>query len=140
MQQCKIERKKIRVNKFLNEVPIYSKDKRGTNITILILHILFLLQQGKYGVIIDRMESLKTYAHRYLRKDDTYRSNCFIKMLMQLPAADFHKQGVIRKAQKYWEKLQAVPLEVANQSAEIEIVPYEMLWEFVLESLDNRFH
>lgn len=132
--------KKFRLNKFLNEVPTYSKDKKGINISIIILHILFLLQQKKYGVIIDRMESLKTYAHRYLRKDDTYRSNCFIKMLMQLPAADFHRQGVLRKAQKYWEKLQEVPLEVANQSAEIEIVPYEMLWEFVLESLDDRFH
>ncbi len=132
--------KKFRIKKFLNEVPTYSKDKRGNNITILILHILFLLQQKKYGEIIDRVESLKTYAHRYLRQDDTFRSNCFIKMLLQLPAASFHKKGVIRKAKKYWDKLLSVPLEEANQSSELEFIPYESLWEFVLDSLDNKFH
>lgn len=132
--------KKFRIAKFLNEVPTHSKDKRGSNITILILHILFLLHQKKYGAIIDRMESLKTYTHRYLRKDDTFRSNCFIKMLLQLPATSFHKEAVLRKADKYWKKLQSVPLEKANQAPEVEVVPYEMLWEYVLESLDNKFH
>ncbi len=132
--------KKFRIKKFLNEVPSYSKDKRGNNITILILHILFLLEQEKYGEIIDRMESLKTYSHRYLRQNDTFRSNCFIKMLLQLPAASFHKTGVKRKAKKYLDKLLSVPLEKANQNADVEIIPYETLWEFVLDSLDNKFH
>ncbi len=132
--------KSFRINKFLNEMPTYSKDKYGINITILILHILFLLLDGRYGEIIDRTESLKTYTHRYLRKDHTFRSNCFIKMLMQLPASSFHKEAVVRKAEKYKKKLLSVPLEEANQSVEIEIVPYEMLWEFVLDSLDNKFH
>ncbi len=130
----------FKLNRFLNEVPFYSRDKTGTNTIILILHILFLLHQQKYSIIIDRVESLKTYSHRYLRQDDTFRSNCFIKMLLQLPAASFHKKGVIRKAKKYWDKLQTVPLEKANQSVELEIVPYETLWEFVLDSLDNKFH
>ena len=132
--------KTFRINKFLNEMPTYSKDKYGINITILILHVLFLLLDGRYGEIIDRMESLNTYTHRYLRKDHTFRSNCFIKMLLQLPAASFHKEAVIRKAKKFKDKLESVPLEEANQSVEIEIVPYEMLWEFVLDSLDNKFH
>ena len=132
--------KKFRISKFLNEVPLYSKDKRGSNITIIILQILFLLHEKKYDAIIDRMESLKMYVHRYLRKDDTFRSSCFIKMLMQLPAASFHKAGVIRKTKKFRERLEEVPLEIANQRAELEIVPYEMLWEFVLEELDHKFH
>lgn len=132
--------KKFRLSKFLNEVPTFSKDKRGANVTILILQVLFLLQQGQYDKIIDRMEPLKTYNHRYLRKDDTFRSNCFIKMLLQLPKNSFHKAAVLRKADKYWEKLKSVPINVANQSSEIEIVPYETLWQYILESLDNGFH
>nr|MBX2875750.1 hypothetical protein [Saprospiraceae bacterium] len=88
----------------------------------------------------DKMESLQAYTHRYLREDDTYRSNCFIKMLLCLPAASFHKKAVLRKADKYWKKLQSKPIEQANQSAELEIVPYEMLWEFVLEGLDEKWH
>jgi hypothetical protein len=132
--------KKFRVSKFLNEVPIFSKDKRGNNITILIIQMLFLLQKGQYDKVIDRMEAINAYCNRYLRNDDTYRSNCFIKMLLQLPKAHFNKTAAIRKADKFVQKLKKVPLEQANQSNELEIVPYEMLWEFVLESLDNRFH
>lgn len=119
-------------------MPIYSKDKRDANISILILQMLFLLHQKKYNEIIDRAESLKTYTYRYLRRDDTFRSHCFIRMLLTLPDCSFHKAAVLRKADQYWQQLKEVPLNVAKQSAEIEIVPYEMLWEFVLESLDER--
>jgi tetratricopeptide (TPR) repeat protein len=130
----------FRISKFLNEVPNYSKDKQGINIPILIIQILFLLHQQKYDEIIDRTESLKTYVHRYLRRDGTFRSNCFIKMLLCLPSASFHKAGVIRRAKKYVDLLQSVPIGEANQSPEVEIIPYETLWEFVLESLDTKFH
>lgn len=116
-------------------MPIYRQDKRGANISILILQILFLLHQKKYNAIIDRAESLRQYTYRYLRRDDTFRSHCFIRMLLTLPECSFNKTAVLRKADKYWQQLQAMPLNVAKQSAEIEIVPYETLWEFVLEEL-----
>ena len=44
----------FRLARFLNNVPSFSKDKRGMNINILILQVLFLLRQGKRGEIIDR--------------------------------------------------------------------------------------
>ncbi len=133
--------RKFRTSKFLNEVPIYTKDKRGHNISILILQVLLLLQEGRHPEIVDRIEPLKTYNERYLRKDDsTFRSNCFIKMLLELPKNAFHKAAVVRKAQRYRKRLREVPLNVANQSSEVEIIPYEMLWDMILESLDHQFH
>lgn len=132
--------KTFRLSKFLNEVPEYSKDKRGANISILILQILFFLHQKKYNDIIDRVESLKTYTYRYLLRDDTFRSSCFIKMLVTVSDASFHKKAVLRKAEKYRKKLEEVPLHKANQSAELEVVPYETLWEMVLAELDNDWH
>ncbi|RMG80319.1 MAG: hypothetical protein D6714_14840 [Bacteroidetes bacterium] len=131
--------KKFRYSRFINEVVVYSKDKRGYNITFLILQILFLLQQKKYDQVIDRTESINMYCHRYLRQDETLRSNCFIKMLMTLPAARFNRTAAIRRTQKLAEKLKSVPIEKASQSSELEIIPYETLWEFVLESLDHNF-
>jgi hypothetical protein len=131
--------KKFRLNKFLNEIPGYSKDKRGMNISVLILHILFLLHQKEYGKIIDRVEALRTYTHRYLRKDATFRSNCFIKMLLQLPNANFHRVAVERKTADLRKKLSSVGI-INNQSAELEILPYEVLWEFVLDSLEYKIY
>lgn len=132
------EIKKFRFGKFLNEVPNHSKDKKGSNITILILQILFLLEDRKYDVLIDKAEALKIYTQRYLKGDGTFRSNCFIKMLLSLPAGNFERAQVEQKAQKHLDHLLSMPIEKARQSAELEIMPYEMLWEFVLESLERN--
>ncbi|MEM6966470.1 MAG: hypothetical protein AAF573_17025 [Bacteroidota bacterium] len=133
-------KKKFKLGKFLNEVPTYSTDRRGYNIPILIIQFLFLLQQKKYGIVIDKVEALNAYCYRHLKKDDTFRSNCFIKMLLLLPKCDFHKTAVERKSKLLLNKLKSVPLEEARQSAEVEIVPYEDLWEIVLDMLDHKFH
>lgn len=126
--------------KLLNETVAYSKDKRGMNIPILIIQILFLINRKEYNKSIDRMDAIKRYSSRYLRKGDNFRSNCFARMLLQIPNANFHKNGVKRKTAQLLERLKAVPLNVANQTHEIEIIPYETLWQFVLESLENKFH
>ena len=59
-------------------------------------------------------------------------------MLLQLPKANFHREAVVRKAKKYYDKLTENPSNLKMQASEIEIMPYEMLWEYVLDSLDNK--
>lgn len=122
---------KFRVSRFLNDVPIYSKDKRGNNIAIIILQIMFHLKSNEKGKIIDKMETLKTYAYRYLRRDDTFRSNCFIHMLLCLPKAHFHPISLQRHARNYVNRLGTF------QSGEVEIIPYEKLWKEVLRILEE---
>lgn len=128
---------KFRLYKFLNEIPAFAKDKRGLNIAVLIVHVLFLLKDKKYSDIIDRIDALNQYCHRYLRRDDTYRSNCFIKMLLKIAKADFNKQRAIRYAEPLAKKLNSVPLFLSDQTVEVEIIPYEDLWDMVLSLLDS---
>ncbi len=127
--------KEFRLGRFLNEVSHFSKDKRGLNISLLILHVLFLLQDRKYSKIIDRVDALNQYCYRYLRRDETFRSNCFIKMLTQMVKADFNRIRTERYVEPLWKKLKSVPLHVAEQGIEVEIIPYEDLWPMVLEML-----
>ncbi|MCB0553191.1 MAG: hypothetical protein KDD02_06530 [Phaeodactylibacter sp.] len=131
---------KFRLGRFLNQTPIFSKDKRGMNVAILVIQTLFLIQQKKYNRAIDRLEAIEKYCNRYLRKDDTIRSYYFIKMLLAIPMASFHRRRVARHAAPYLEKLKKTPLESARQSYKIEIVPYEQLWEFALDSLEERVY
>lgn len=130
--------RRFRVNKFLNEVPIYEADKRGNNITILIIQLMFLLHRRQYNAVIDRVEALQQYCYRYLRKDETFRSNCFIKMILELPKASFHRNAVLRKTENYHQRLKEFPLAISRQSAEVELVPYEKLWDLVLEMLEMK--
>lgn len=129
--------KTFRLGKFLNEVPLFSNDKRGLNISILILQMLFYLLDRKFGKFIDRMDALNQYSYRYLRNDETLRSNCFVKMILKIPDANYHPVAVQRHVQKYHKKLLSTTQEISEQSAEIEIIPYENLWEMVLELLEK---
>lgn len=125
----------FRLGRFLNEVPIFSKDKRGLNVAILTIQILLLIREEKYDQAIDRIEAIEKYCARYLHKDETIRSYYFIKMLLCIPAASFDPETVEEKAEKYKRKLLENSQESAHQTHKVEIVPYEKLWEFALASL-----
>lgn len=131
-------KKNFRIAKFLNNVPVFSKDKTGINISILIIHCLLLIAQGKKSKVIDRTEALQTYTYKYLKNDDSLRSNCFIKMLIKMVAANFHKKRTIHKTEKLFDKLKATPTFEKGQSNYVEIVPYEKLWDICLGQLSNK--
>ena len=57
-------------------------------------------------------------------------------MLLQLPAGHFHPIAVKRKAAPYLARLQSMPIDLAKQDHELEVVPFEVLWERVLEALE----
>ncbi len=140
----KMERKfpetaaRFRISKFHNEVPNYSKDKQGMNIPVLIVQILFSISDQNFHQSVDRIEAIEKYCSRYLKHNETYRSNCFIKALLQIPGAAFHREAVIRKADKYITQLKKQPLDVSYQAYEIEIIPYEHLWEMALSTMNNQ--
>jgi hypothetical protein len=129
------ESRRFHLHKFLNEVPIYSKDKRGLNISILILQILYLLDRKDWNGIIGRTESLKVYASRHLKRDDTFRSNCFVKMMLTMEKKDFDREETSRIAGKYFSKLQSSRFDYRGDLGSLEVIPYERLWENVLSRL-----
>jgi len=128
---------KFRTKKFINEFSGSIHDKSGNNIVLITLQIMFLLLDKDYSSIIDKVDALKAYTHRHLRRYETFRTNCFVKMIMQLDKGDFHPMAVQRKAEPYYQKLLSVPLSKAKQDYDLEIIPYETLWSFILESLPS---
>ena len=124
--------------RFLNDVPKFSKDKRGLNISILIIQFLFLLLDRKYSKLIDRLDAIKQYSYRYLKNDETYRSNLFIKMLLKVADADFHPIAANRYTKEMYAKLLESNPSANFQSTEIEVVQYEKLWDIVLELLEKN--
>ena len=61
-------------------------------------------------------------------------------MLLTIPENSFHRAGVLRKAEKYFRKMEEFPQNLAAQSYEVEVIPYEDLWEFVVNTLENTHH
>ncbi|WP_367393032.1 hypothetical protein [Lewinella sp. LCG006] len=130
----------IRLGKFINAVPSFAKDKRGMNIPVLIIQMAFLILQHKYDSATERIDALNKYCDRYLKTNDpNFRCNCFIKMLVQIPKSHFHRSGVERKAEPYLRKIQRIAINFNNQAHELEILPFEHLWEHILGALENKF-
>jgi len=125
----------FKLGKFLNTTPVFSKDKRGINVSILLMHIAFLLQRKDYNAIIDRTDSLNQYAYRYLRKDDSFRSNCMIKMVIQMTKADFHPVRTARYTADLRKQLSNVTLAGSGENIEVEIIPFEVLWDIMTKAL-----
>jgi len=132
--------KKFKMSKFINDISLFTKDKRGMNISILIVQILYAVAERDYDKSVDRIETIDKYCSRYLKEKDTLRSNCFIKMLLQIPIANFHREATSRKADRYLKLLKSEEAGSASQAHEIEIVPYEALWDMAIESLQLKIY
>lgn len=125
--------KKFRVHKFMNDIFIFSQDKKGLNIPILVIHICYLLMYQKYNTIIDKMEGLEKYRQRYLSTEKHRRSDIFIKMLLLFFKNNFDPKIAANDAQKYLNELAEHPFNVLTSDHELEIIPYEHLWEMILD-------
>ena len=130
------ESKKFRVSKLLNEVPVFSKDKRGMNIPLLIVQIFFLLLDDRFDEADYRIEAVMKYYQRHLKEDDqSYRTNCFLKMLEALKSSGFDKRIAPEKIESWMSKLEKIPLDISSQAHEIEVIPYPRQWQLGLECL-----
>jgi len=126
---------KFKLAKFINETPIFSKDKSGINIAIIVIKLLLLLQERRFSQVLDEVEAVEQYCYRHLRGDNAQRSYFFLKMLLHVPTSGFDPAVSATKAERFLDKLKEIPLQIANQTHEIEVIPYEALWEIVMESL-----
>lgn len=122
---------------FVRELPTYSKDKRGFYVSIIIVQILFMLEWGNIDGIIDRIESIKRYIGRYLRRPEYHRSYCFMKLLLIMEKKNFDPVAVRAAGKRYYEKL--TPSDNQDMSAldTLEIIPLDDLWVNILRTLER---
>ncbi|MEO0733382.1 MAG: hypothetical protein AAFZ52_11145 [Bacteroidota bacterium] len=134
------KRGNFRLQRFLNKLPTYAKEKRGINVLILVLHTIFLIILERFDEVIDRVEALEKYCSRYLTNDSHLRSNCFIKMLTATVKGNFHAVATKRYAQRYQERLLDTKPDLIDRVGNLEIIPYEKLWEILQRYLGTTIH
>ncbi|NET33761.1 MAG: hypothetical protein F6K19_17355 [Cyanothece sp. SIO1E1] len=124
-----------KLGKFLNQTIQFSADKKGMNINIRILQILIYLLRSDFDKIIDARKALEDYAYRYLKDDmTTRRSQLFFLLLFQLVRHSFDWSATKAYTQELLAELKTTPRHLST--IDIEVVPYEMLWEKVGEVLN----
>ena len=127
----------FRVNKFLNQVPNYSKDKKGMNVPILIAQFLFLLQSKEFDRAHDKLTALRKYRVKHFNTEDGYyRTQLFIRMLCSVAGTAFNKKLFLKKTADMIKTVTRIPKGHPDQHFKIEIIPYEVLWQWVVNCLD----
>lgn len=51
----------FRLNRFLNDIPILAQDKRGLNVPVLMLQILWVMSEKDYDAYLQRLEAVSQY-------------------------------------------------------------------------------
>lgn len=98
----------------------------------MIAQVLFLIEKNSYSAATERIDRLKNYANRQLKKDDYFRTIQFIRLLQQLSKVDFRHDSV-SNVDKYYSRFSEQPFKYRGLLNELEIIPYEKLWSMVLE-------
>lgn len=129
---------KRKTTSYFRSTTVFDRDTRGLQVAMIIGELLYNILDRDYESMENKLVSLKEYCSRYLKKNnENYRSNCFIKMLLEIPKANFHPVAARRKAAKYHQKLLDHPLEMAMQAIEVEIIPFEQLWHIIIHYLQS---
>ena len=115
-------------------VPEFTRDKRGHNVAILVFQLLYYLRQRELEPVLTRLERLRKYQQRHLRDAATLRSRTLLRLLMLLPEAEFDPVVLAKRGQHRLAQLSQAPM-VGDADAEVEIIPYERLWELTLDIL-----
>ena len=135
---------KFRLTRWLNDMPLYSLDKRGGNIPLLILQLHFLIAEYKdnpvlYDSICNRVEALRKYVSRNLdRGSEHYRTDCFLGLVQLLPKYLNAPEMLPGAAQPILQKMSSVKIDLLDSSFETEVVPYERQWEWIQAQLMPR--
>ncbi len=127
-------RKNFRLSRFLNDPILYPKDQRIFTVLLIVAQILFLLEKKSYNAVAERIDRLKSYANRQLKKEEFHRAVQFIRLLQQLFKADFVPEN-LTNVDKYYERLIETPFKYRGLITELEVIPYEKLWNLILDRL-----
>ena len=130
-------KKKFRPKKLLTEPLLFPKSMKMYSVIYTILQVLFFLEEQNYEEAIEKVERLKSFSTRQLKKEEDFRTIQFIRLLQQLAKAnfDFSRIGVYKK---YLERLDEVPFRYRGLINELEIIRYEDLWALILQRINVK--
>jgi hypothetical protein len=126
----------FRLTKFMNDVTVFGRDSSGMKISVLIIEVALTLVSQNYGKMIDASDALEKYRQRHVSKDNAlYRHNIMIKMIEKIPRCAFGKVQVKKVTEVLFRNMKQVPMQTDGQSAQSEIIPFEEMWDFIVNTL-----
>ena len=105
---------------------------------LVIQIVLMVIEKDKK--LVDRIETIEKYLVRNVPKSDiaNYRSNQFIKALVELPKENFKVKAIQRKTDKIIKDMMSVPYDIMATGYKMEVLSFEVLWQTILRELNTK--
>lgn len=127
--------RKFDYQQFIGATPGFIKENAGYHVSIIILQVL----SGIDGDLVElhkKLDAMDDYVNRYLNNSFSKRTKTFCKLLHKIAIHNRDYETITVKSRYLQEKLYEA--EIAGESfVDFEIVPYEYLWEKVLNAVKN---
>jgi tetratricopeptide (TPR) repeat protein len=145
IQLCKIQIdaddthfQNFRISRFLNSFLHATSEKSHRNVHLLIIEIIDNVINERHGRTSYSIEAINKYAQRHLKGSGHERIRYFLKALSQLSVQQYHRTAVERHTSRYIQRMKQHRLEETKLDYYMELVPFETLWELILERLGFR--
>ncbi len=125
--------KTFKLQRFLKDDLIFPKELRVISVHLLIGQILFHLDNKSLPEAAEGIDSLRGHG-KALNESENYRLIQFIKMVQQVLKANFRLHE-IANTEKPYELLVGHPFTYRGKIEELEVIPYEKLWNHILTRL-----
>ncbi|MBK8723078.1 MAG: hypothetical protein IPL95_12660 [Saprospiraceae bacterium] len=130
-----INKKNFKLNKFVLDPILHHRELRILTVHLVIAQILYYLKKRSYGNVTEKIERLKGYSLRQLKKEDYFRTTQFIRLLQQLLKSGYKSKN-LSNTEKYYNRLLKHKFYYRGLLSEIEIIPYENVWDLILKIIN----
>lgn len=121
---------KFKLSKFLNIKEEQRNDEQKAN--LIILELLHLLADGKRSLFFEKLERVEGYISSRFRAHTYKRTRHFLRLLKSIVKGNYHIPLVQAHAKKQLKNLENTKNDLDVHTIDLEIVPYELLWEVAL--------
>ncbi|MBJ6118465.1 hypothetical protein JAO76_09700 [Pontibacter sp. BT310] len=118
------------------DLKFITQDKNGYNVWYLILEFIQVLKSLDEELIARNVERLRKYVAKHFDAASDPRTRLFLKLLLIAGHEYSNVKTCQRKSRYLFQKLEQTPF-AGDAYAEVEIIPYEHLWEHVLLSIES---
>lgn len=127
---------KFNYQSFIDNPPQFDKDNAGLNVALLILQFTSNLNTN-FEILLEKIKAMDDYTTKHLNNSFSKRTKTFCKLLRKVVVYHGDHETILAKCKYLQNKLYTSQV-AGNVFIDVEVVPYELLWENVLERLEKN--
>jgi hypothetical protein len=94
-----------------------------------------MLLDRNHDALSDKIDALRRYVQRHLVEDEKYKSNMFLKMIIEADKQGYRLKPTEANTETLYKKLKDSQFSYVDGLDGLEIAPFTELWEIALSCL-----